>query len=682
MNNSGNNEFYSNELIHASSPYLLEHAHNPVNWYPWEHNALVKAKAENKPLIISIGYNACHWCHVMEHETYSDLEVAEYMNRHFVSVKVDREERPDIDQVYMNAIMLISGNGGWPLNAFTLPDGRPFFAVTYCTKRQWLEILDRVITVYTTLYPDLLKQAESLTERIISFDNYVINQGSSSSGNFKSEEYINIFNNWASQIDYVNGGFSGAPKFPLPVAWEFLLQYYYKTKNTKALNAVEVTLDKMSLGGLYDHAGGGFARYSTDIYWKVPHFEKMLYDNGQLTSLYAHAYQITKNNQYADVVNETLEFIKRELTNSHGCFYSSLNADSEGEEGKYYVWTSKEIEDVFGEKEYKIFSDYFNIKESGNWEYNKNILFVNEKTEAFAKRYDISTESFRELLRSFKYKLLNIRHNRVKPTTDYKILTSWNSIMIKGYIDAYKALGHSLYLDEALKTAGHIQQNMTAPDGGLYRNYIDGRGTIPAFLDDYSLFAEACMELYQVTFNIHWLNLARSVTDYTIEHFYDVSGKMFFYTSDLSESLVARKMEIQDNVIPSSNSVTAKNLFLLGKYFNYHQYNELSTGMIMTMKDTVINGGPYFANWAYLAGLIFDNPFEIAIVGEKAGLLNRQLQQNYLPDCIIMGGDEENLPLLANKKFAGKTKIYICKGQTCFLTCEKVEEALAYINKK
>ncbi len=668
------NEYqFTNELINESSPYLLEHAHNPVNWYPWGNNALEKAKKENKPLIISIGYSSCHWCHVMERESYSDTAVANYMNKYFVAIKVDREERPDIDQIYMSAVMLISGSGGWPLNAFALPDGKPFYATTYLPKNNWLDLLKQVENLYQTQNEKLAVQAKNITDGINQTEAEF--KSVDKIHNFEIKNFINIFDKWQPVIDYQNGGFNGSPKFPLPVGWEFLLQYNYITKNEKALEAVTSTLNNIAMGGIYDQIGGGFARYSTDKFWKVPHFEKMLYDNGQLISLYSHAFQITKNSLYKAIIVETLNFINRELTNSNGGFYSSLNADSEGEEGKFYVWTYKEITEVLGIENAKIISAFYQVTTSGNWENGQNILYVKETKDSFAHKYGISENDFDKILIDSKEKLLKARNKRIRPSTDDKILTSWNALMLKGYIDAYNALGDENYINIAIKNATFLEINMIK-DSVLLRNYKDGKANIVGFLDDYALLAQSYIELYQVTFNIHWLSLAKKLTDYSINHFYDQNSGMFFYTSNQTESLIARKFEIPDNVIPSSNSVMAMNLFLLGEYFDDIKYTTLSETMLKCVLNEVYTGGAYYANWASLLGTFTVQPYEIAIMGKDALQKNLQMQQHYLPTAIFMGGNDENLPLLENKKISGITRIYVCKNKTCILPVEDVNVAL------
>ena len=422
---------YTNHLINESSPYLLMHAHNPVDWYPWGQEAFDRAKKENKLIIISIGYAACHWCHVMERESFEDTKVAKIMNEYFISIKVDREERPDIDQVYMNAAHLLTGHGGWPLNAIALPDGRPFYAGTYFPKEGWVSLLTQIISVYQKDPEKVEQQANAVTSGIRSSE--IIRLNTEKTG-FKQADLHKIFTNWENAIDFQLGGTKEVQKFPLPIGYHFLLKYFHVTRNKKALDAVKITLDNMALGGIYDQVGGGFARYSTDKYWKVPHFEKMLYDNAQMVTLYSRAFQLTKNPLYKKVVYETLEFIERELTSpellggGHG-FYSSLDADSEGEEGKFYTWTKQEIEKTLG-KEAGLIIDYYNVTDHGNWERGKNILFRSKTDQAFAKenKHKLSVEDLQKRVTVARRKLLDARSKKTRPPLDDKILTSWNSL--------------------------------------------------------------------------------------------------------------------------------------------------------------------------------------------------------------------------------------------------------------
>jgi uncharacterized protein YyaL (SSP411 family) len=494
---------------------------------------------------------------------------------------------------------------------------------------------------------------------------------------FSKSNYKSIFNQWQGMLDFKKGGYNGSPKFPLPVGWQFLLQYHYLTGNKKALEAVTVTLDEMAKGGIYDQIGGGFARYSTDKEWFAPHFEKMLYDNGQLVSLYSNAYKLTKNEEYARVIRETLTFIDREMTSPEGGFYASLNADSEGEEGKFYVWTSDEIENVLNPETADLISDFYQVKKSGNWEHNKNILFRKESSAEFAQKNNLSLDEWQKILKKATKKLLHKRSKRIRPSTDDKILTSWNALMLSGYVEAYLALGEKEYLDVALKNAQFLETNMIQKDGSLWRNYKDGKASIHAFLDDYALLADAYILLYQATFDVHWLNLAKKITDYTITHFSNQKSNMFYYTSDQSENLIARKMEIADNVIPSSNSVMANVLFKLGEYFYHKPYTTMSKTMLSHVKDNITQSGPYYSNWGTLMGYVAHEPYEVAIIGSDAIKRNLKMQENYLPTTLFMGGTEENLPLLENKLVEGETMIYVCKQKTCKMPVLEVDKAIS-----
>ena len=674
------NEPVQNRLAQSTSPYLQEHADNPVDWYEWGTEALTRAKNENKPLIISVGYASCHWCHVMEEESFMDTAVARMMNENFVSIKVDREERPDIDQIYINAAQLISGNAGWPLNAFAVPDGKPFYAATYFPKEQWMNVMKQILDAYKNDYANVAKQADAITKGIQTSE--LISVAENNQATINKKMYADIFADWETQLDFVNGGLSGSPKFPMPVVWEFLLQNNYLTGNKKSLEAVTTTLDAIAKGGIYDQLGGGFARYSTDSLWKAPHFEKMLYDNAQLVSLYAHAYQVTANPVYSKVIQETLDFVKSEFTSPQGGFYSSINADSEGVEGKFYVWTKTEIEKLLDKSSAILFFDYYNISDSGNWEVGKNILFKKNTDEDFASKHSITTQELDAEISGIEDKLLKERNKRMHPTTDDKILTSWNALMLTGYVDAYLALGKEEYFEAALTNAKFIEKSMMEDGGHLWRSFKDGEVSIDAFLDDHALLAKAFIKLYQATFDIHWLEVSRTLADYAILHFHDPKTGLFYYTSDEAEPLVVRKMEGSDNVIPSSNSVMADVLFRLGEYFDNENYRSLSKAMVNQMTESITVGGPYYANWASVLGMIAHQPHEVAVVGDDALIKCKILQQHYLPTAIFMGGDKENLPLLENKLVKGKTIIYVCRDKVCKLPVEDVEEALDQLKGK
>jgi len=518
---------FTNKLINESSPYLLQHAHNPVDWHPWDEEALSKAKDENKLLVISIGYAACHWCHVMEHESFEDTTVANLMNEFYVSIKVDREERPDVDQVYMDAAYIITGRGGWPLNIIALPDGKPVYAGTYFRKDDWLKVLDYFKDLYIKDPGMFEQEASKLTEAIKSIRIPGINNEDTL---FTKDELNSVFNGVMSNIDHDEGGTNGAPKFPMPDIYKSLLTFYFHTNNNEALNAVTITLNKMALGGIYDQLGGGFARYSTDDKWIVPHFEKMLYDNGQLVSLYSLAYKVTGNKLYKKVVYETIDFVERELTDNSGGFYSSLDADSEGEEGKFYVWKKEEIDKLLG-SDAELFCDYYSVEEGGNWE-NKNIFFISEEKSDLLEKYGMEEKEFDNKIAGMKNILLKEREKRIRPGLDDKILTSWNALMICGYVDAYSAFSEKKFLDAALMNGNFILNNLMKEDSRLDRNFKESKSSINAFLDDYAYTIEAFIKLYEVTFDETWLNKAKSLTDYALQHFNDNESGFFFFTSD------------------------------------------------------------------------------------------------------------------------------------------------------
>ena len=666
-----------NHLANESSPYLLQHAKNPVDWYPWGEEVLAKAKTENKLMIISVGYAACHWCHVMEHESFEDSTVAAIMNEHFVSIKVDREERPDVDDVYMTACHLASGRGcGWPLNAFALPDGRPVWAGTYSPKKQWLEILTYFQKLYQEEPEKLETYAQQLMDGIKGNEQILFNDSDQS---FTEDKLQGITKRFLSNIDFKKGGREGAPKFPMPNNYQFLLSQYFYTKDAKVLEAVTTTLDKMANGGIYDHLGGGFARYSTDADWKVPHFEKMLYDNGQLVSLYSEAYMVTKNPLYKEVVEGTLAYIKREMTDKSGGFYSSLDADSEGVEGKFYVWTKEEMAAVLQDDlQTKLLADYYEVSKKGNWEHT-NVLHRKKSVADIAKRWNQSEETLNNSIKDAKEKLFAARAKRTRPGLDDKVLTSWNALMLKGYVDAYRAFGNKDYLETALKNARFIDSQMLQADNRLNRNYKDGKSVINAFLDDYALTAEAFIALYQVTFDEQWLKKADALCNYALLNFFDSTSGMFNYTSNLDPPLIARKKEISDNVIPASNSAMAKNLYTLGLYLYNQDFLKISKQMMQNMDEQVTQTPQpnFYSNWCSLYSQLVHPPYEVAVVGADFAEQHQALYSQYLPNAILLGGATEGtLELLQEKLQAGETFIYVCQNKVCKFPVQTVEEAV------
>jgi uncharacterized protein len=668
-----------NHLSKASSPYLLEHADNPVDWYEWGDEALQLAKKQNKPLLISVGYSSCHWCHMMEKESFMDTAVARIMNESFICIKVDREERPDIDNIYTNACQLLTGNSGWPLNAFALPDGKPFFAGTYYSKQSWISLLKQISAAYKNQNNKVVLQAQTLSNGIATLEFSVLSDSATNIADKKT--YQTFFENLYRKMDLSLGGLRGTPKFPNPSALEFLLQYYFLTKDKKALDVATTTLTKMALGGIYDQIGGGFSRYAIDTLWHIPHFEKMLYDNAQLLSAYTHAYQITGNEFFKKIVQEIAGFIQRDLNNSDNGYFSSLNADTKDGEGEFYSWSFSELKNKLP-KNYKLIADYYNVSERGNWKENKNVLFASETPALFAQKNNIQPALFLIQLTETKQILLAIRNKREKPTVDDKTLTSWNALIMKGFLDAYAALGDRFYLQNALSIARFFEKKIIQKNGKVWRNYKDGKTSINGFLDDYALLAKAYIRLYQLTFDKHWLLLAQELSNYAVKNFYDPKSGMFFYTESLNNALI-RKIEITDNNVPSSNAIMAEVLYALSVYFENEDYLAKSKFMLSKVYVQLGKGETnYYSSWCFLAGLISYGTNEVAIMGRGALTKNLELQKNYLPLSIFMGSvSEENLSLLEGKNIDNKTFIYVCINRSCKRPVEETEKALSQLKE-
>jgi uncharacterized protein YyaL (SSP411 family) len=675
---------FTNKLIHESSPYLLQHAHNPVEWYPWGDEALAKAKAENKLLLISIGYSSCHWCHVMEHESFEDTAVAAVMNEHFVCIKVDREERPDIDDVYMMACQLASGGGcGWPLNSFAMPDGRPVWAGTYFPKSRWLEIL----AYFKQTYADEPEKMEAYASQLVQG---VRDHGLDSAlhhdvAPITTDDVHLLAKQFMDRMDPIMGGRRGAPKFPMPNNWDFLMHYAYRYKNQRAAELVKTTLDKMMMGGIYDQLEGGFARYAVDSVWLVPHFEKMLYDNGQLVSTYAKAYAWTGDSAYLDLVTQTADFAMKYWSDDAGGFYSSYDADSEKEEGKYYVWTTTELEELISnEKDRMVFYDFNDIKPQGNWEHNKNILQRHKRISEVAKTHAIESSEVERILREIYADLIKARSKRVMPGLDDKVLSSWNGLMLNGLIDAYHATGEVKYRERALANANFLLKHMIHEKDGyrMDRNYKNGKSTINAFLDDYAITISAFLNLYQSTFDITWLDHAKGLTEHVMQHFSGEENALFYYTSDIDPPLVARRIDFSDNVIPAANSIMARNLFTLGTILYHQPYLDRSNQMLMTVwKRMQQDAQPaFYSNWCQLILDVADPPYEVAIVGNESVEKLAMMRKTYQPHAIYLGGDTEGtLPLLENKAADNQTLIYVCRNKICKLPTADAPKALSLL---
>ena len=664
---------HTNSLIDESSPYLLQHAHNPVKWFAWNKETLAKARSENKLILVSIGYSACHWCHVMEHESFEDEVVAKVMNDNFICIKVDREERPDVDQVYMDAVQMISGRGGWPLNCFALPDGRPFWGGTYFPKQQWVEILNNIEHLWQTDSEKLIEQASNLTDGIKRNDFIDLEPDDKK---FTIEFMDDMIHNFSTRFDQSEGGSKGAPKFPMPNNYLFLLKCYARSKKPEILDQIQLTLDKMAAGGIYDQVGGGFSRYAVDDHWHIPHFEKMLYDNAQLVSLYAEAYQFTKNEAYKNIVEETLEFINRELSNPKGGFYSALDADSEGVEGKFYVWKKEEIEKII-KKDFELISDHFGVDGDAYWEEGNNVLVKAMSVSDLSIKYNKPKSEVSEIISNTKSLLLEKRSERIRPGLDDKVLTSWNALMIKGFVEAYVAIGKPEYLEVAIRNIDFLLVNVKRSDGGLFHNYKNGKATINGFLEDYAFVIEALIVIYQATLNEAWITKANELMEYTIQHFYDDQLGLFYFTSDESNDLVARKFEVTDNVIPASNSSVAKSLFDLSLIFENSNYKQIAEGMLKRIVDKMISYPSTFSNWGILYLNLVYPFYTVVFTGEDSQSLSTELTKYHFPNIIKAGSLEgSEMKIFYDRFVQNKTKIYVCTGNECKLPVETIEEAL------
>jgi len=679
---SKNDSKKGNDLVNETSPYLLQHAYNPVNWKAWNEDSLEEAKEQNKLIVISIGYASCHWCHVMEEESFENDSIARIMNDNFINIKVDREERPDVDKVYMNAVQLMTGKGGWPLNCIALPDGKPVFGGTYFTKEQWSKILKDVSKLYKENPQKVEEYAQRVTEGIQTSELITLNKEEAV---FKNEEIIAAINLSTEQLDTINGGFKGAPKFPMPNTLDYLLRYRYHFNKPELFKYIKKSLTKMAYGGIYDQIGGGFSRYSVDNRWHIPHFEKMLYDNAQLVSVYSKAYLQDKNELYKAIVKETLAFVNDELNANNGAFYSSLDADSKNEnneleEGIFYTWTKQELKALI--KDYKLFANYYNVNTTGFWENDLYVLIRDQSVTEFAKKNKLTKDELKEKIADWKSILNVARNKRRKPNLDDKILTSWNALMLQGYVDAYKAFDQKEYLNKAVKIAEFILHNQLRSDGGLNRNFKDGKSTINGYAEDYATVIQAFISLHEVSLDEKWLIISKEIMEYAIIHFYDSTSGMFFYTSKEDPSLIARKTEVIDGVISSSNSIIGNSLFKLGHYFYDQKMIKISKQMLNNLKIEIIKNPMGYSNWLHLM-TNFTQPFyEVAIVGKNANTITKEFYKNYFPNILISASNKDSeLPLLEFKYIDGETLIYVCVNGTCKLPLADISKAIKSINR-
>ena len=667
-----------NELHSETSPYLLQHANNPVHWKAWNSKSLATAQDHNKLIIVSIGYSACHWCHVMEHESFENDEVAQTMNQHFINIKVDREERPDVDAVYMKAVQIMTGRGGWPLNIVALPDGRPVWGGTYFRKDEWISTLEQLQELYQSQPEKMIGYAEKLHLGIKSLG---ISNATISSDDLNQNSIEPLIEKWIKSFDLEFGGMARAPKFMMPNNYTFLLRYGHQKQNQEVLNFVNLTLKKMAFGGLFDTVGGGFSRYSVDMKWHVPHFEKMLYDNGQLVSLYADAYKLTKNSLYKQVIEKTLTFISRELTNAENGFFCALDADSLNdnqhlEEGAFYVWKKVTLQNMLKE-DFDLFSQVFNVNEFGYWEDGNYVLIQNQELEAIAIQNKITLSELQSKKKAWEQFLFVEREKRSKPRLDDKALTSWNAIMLKGFVDAYKALGDSNYLEIAIKNATFIIEKQWTAEGNLYHNYKNGKSTINGYLEDYCFVIEAFIALYEVTIDEKWLQNAKQLTDYCFDTFYDEKSGFFAFTSKIDAPLITTHFETEDNVIPASNSVMANNLFKLSVYFHNPYYEAICMKMLQQIIPNIDYPSGY-SNWLNVLMNYSEQNKELGVCGEKALEYTTKINQHYFPNIVIAGTKSTtSLPFLKDRFVENKTLFYVCQNQTCLLPTPNFEEVLA-----
>ena len=675
QNTAQNEEYpFTNDLINETSPYLLQHAHNPVNWRPWNDDVFEEAKKDDKLVIISIGYSSCHWCHVMEEETFEDEKVAEIMNRDFISIKVDREERPDVDQVYMTAVQLMTGNGGWPLNVIVLPNGKPMYGGTYHTNEQWTSVLQKI----HQLYKDNPQKANEYAEKVaqgIQDVNFIV---PTEKTNDLSVTAINEgLSKWKSEWDLEWGGNVGREKFMLPGQLDFLLDEATIANDSTSLSFVKTTLDQMARGGIYDHVAGGFYRYSTDPKWHIPHFEKMLYDNAQLASIYAKAYTIFKKPAYKKISMETLAFLKKEMKNVDGGYFAAIDADSEGEEGKYYVWTEEELEHII-QKDYSLFKKYYSIDSSKKMEGGKIVLYQSLEDETFIKEHQTTQKHLGDLKASWKANLLEVRKNRVKPNIDDKIIVSWNALLINGYVDAYKAFGADEYLNEAKSIYNAILESAYLDDQ-LIHSYKKGSKRSKGFLEDYVFMANASINLYTASMDPRHLEFAQKLIKTTLIQFKDDSSDFYRFTAD--ESLIAKIIKNDDGVIASPNAVLANSLFLLGHIEYNRDYMANAKAMLLAMQPYLRDGIRSYTHWASLQLKMTYPYYEIAVVGDNADVLRNELQQKFLANTLIVASTQEsNLPLFKGRYVSDGTYIYVCKDNTCKLPVENIEDALEQLH--
>jgi uncharacterized protein len=679
---------HTNNLINATSPYLLQHAHNPVDWYEWGEEAFAKAKKEDKPIFLSIGYAACHWCHVMEHESFENEEIAEFMNRHFIAIKVDREERPDIDEIYMAYTQARTRSGGWPMSVWLTPDARPFHAGTYFPKERFASILDQISGLWASRRDQLLDAASEAST--------FLDQWSAGPAPAKGVPPVGQIElsamTLAQHFDGNYGGIaSGANKFPPSMSMDLMLRIYRRTGATNLLYPVKKTLNSMARGGIYDHIGGGICRYSTDPKWLVPHFEKMLYDQALVSAIYLDGYQVTRDEFYREVAEDIFSYVLTDLRSPDGAFFSSRDADSEGLEGKFYVWTVEQVVDVLGEADAAIFNSYYDVTAAGNWEETrghaqegpKNILNIRVAPDDFAQVKNIDAKAFRKKLSTWRKKMFDARSKRIAPALDDKVLTDWNGLMIASLAKAGRVLENASYTEAAGKAADFILSTSRRDDGRLLRTYRAGKARLLGNLSDYAFMTEALLNLYEATFDEKWLVEAEKLTDLCVKFHLDAKGGGFFFVASDGEKLVARSKNPQDGAIPSGNSVQAMNLLRLSLLLNKPRYRELAEGIFRAFGEQASRSPGSFERFGCALDFYHDKPKEIAVIGDPnddaTKALLRTVYKRYLPNKVVVGApdkrDDAKSPLLKGKKrVKGLPTAYVCEGYRCKLPVTTPEE--------
>jgi hypothetical protein len=670
-----------NHLAAESSPYLLQHQNNPVDWYPWGPEALTRAKAENKPIFLSIGYSACHWCHVMEHESFENELIARYLNEHFISIKVDREERPDLDQIYMNAVQLMTGRGGWPMSVFLTPDLKPFFGGTYWppTARMGMpgfeQVLIAVHDAWTNRRESAEKQAEELTGYLAEGgqESGVRGQGLDS-GRIR-ELLENAGRQLARAFDSRHGGFGQAPKFPHSMDLQLLLRLWKRKPSEETLRMVTLTLDKMAAGGIYDHLAGGFARYSVDERWLVPHFEKMLYDNALLTGAYLDAFQATKEERFARTARETCDYILQYMADPAGGFHSTEDADSEGEEGKFYVWTPSEIKAVLGIEAGERFCYVYDVSEAGNFEHGQSILNLPKTIEQCSAVKGWNADELKSELAESRAKLLDVRDQRVRPGKDDKILVSWNGMMIDSLARAGVITGERRYIEAASRAATFILREMARPDGRLLHTWRNGQSKLDAYLDDYACLTNSLITLYESTFHEAWIEEGVRLADLMLQHFEDKAGGGFFFTADDHEQLIARNKDFHDASVPSGNGMAATALIRLGKLTGRTEYLESAHRAILAGLPTIERSAMAAGQLLIALDMWLGPMQELVLIGGGDEPANHKaiatLQQSYLPNAVIAFRPADEQSALLDPLFAGRTAhggeptLYVCENFSC-----------------